>query len=83
MDRDALLAQKEVLKQELSDINETISAIIKRKNKEYEYSNIETTHRAKTHTLKELREMRDSILDDIADINRLLGCTTIFTQMKS
>jgi hypothetical protein len=83
MTREELLAQKEVLKQELKDINGTISAIIKRKNKKYEYSNMETTHRAETHTLKELREMRDSILEDIADINRQLGCTSIFTQMKS
>lgn len=83
MTREELLEQKAILKQELTDINGTISAIIKRKNKEYDYSNMESTHRAKTHTLKELREMRDSILDDIADINRQLGCTAIFTQMKS
>jgi hypothetical protein len=83
MTRDELIAQKEALLQELSDINDTISAIIKRKNKEYEYSNIESTHRAKTHTLKELREMRDSIIDDISEINRQLGCTKLFTQIKS
>ena len=81
--RDELIAEKELLEQQLSDINDRITAIIGRNNKKYEYSNNETTHRAETHTLKELREMKDSIKDELADVNRLLGCTNVFTQIKS
>lgn len=83
MTTEQLLAEKEELLDQLAIINTTIKNVIGRNNKEYEFSNVETTHKAKTHSLKELREMKQDILDDLARINRLLGCTVIFTQMKN
>lgn len=83
MTKDELLAEKAILIEQLATINSTILNIIGRTNKKYEYSNNESTHRAETHTLKELYEMKKSIIDEIAEINRLLGCSVIFTQIKS
>lgn len=83
MDRDELLAEKTELLAQLAIINTTIKNVMGRNNKEYEYSNVESTHKAKTHSLKELREMKQGILNELARINRLLGCVVLFTQMKN
>ncbi len=83
MTRDELLDEKTELLAQLAIINTTIKNVMARNNKEYEYSNIESTHKAKTHSLKELRDMKKAILDELARINRLLGCAVIFTQMKN
>ena len=83
MDRTQLLAEKEELLIQLAIVNTTIKNVLARNNKEYSYSNVESSHKATTHTLKELREMKKAILDELARINRLLGCVVLFTQMKN
>lgn len=70
-----------LLKQQLSDINTQITAIIKSKNKKYLYSNQETTHSAETQDLKSLQDLRKDIKSQIINIEYQL--TGIFVQLKN
>jgi hypothetical protein len=70
-----------ILKQQLIDINNQITAQIKTKNKKYTYSNQETTHAAETQDLKALQDLRKDIKRRMYDIEYQL--TGIFVQIKN
>ena len=81
MTREELIQEYQDLKQQLSEVNARISSILKRDNKRYNYSNAETTHSAETQSLDELRLLKKSIKEDMANIASQLGCS--FVQMKN
>lgn len=75
-----LKEQYAILKAQLADVNAQITAVIK-KNKRYNYSNVETTHSAETHSLNELRNMKRDIMQDITGIESQL--TPPFVKIKN
>ena len=78
---DDLKAQYAELKIELASINTRILAIINKNNKSYTYSNPDTTHRAETHTLDELRNMRKAIREEMNSLEyQIYG---VFVQLKN
>jgi hypothetical protein len=74
MNQDDLKEQYAILKVQLTEVNTQITAIIKTKNKRYTYGNIETTHSAETQSLKELKDLKLSIKQEMAVIEgQLVG----------
>jgi hypothetical protein len=65
---DDLKAEYEELKAQLAAINTRVLAIINRNNKAYTYSNVESVHKAETHSLDELRNMKRDIKEQMTSI---------------
>ena len=76
-----LKAEYADLQSQLTSVNTRILAILGRNNKNYTYSNQETTHKAETHTLQELRYMKRYILEEMIRIENQLGPK--FVQVKN
>lgn len=68
-----LQAERDILVAQLALVNTRISAILNRNNKKYSYSNQETSHNAETHSLAELKEMKQYIKEQISDIDAKLN----------
>lgn len=77
-----LIQERADLIEQLAAINARILAILNRTNKKYTYSNQETTHQAETHSLDELKEMKQYIKDQIRDIDSQLG-RGVFVKVKN